>query len=73
MLIPLALADTLRSEMLLHDITVNLFIPGGIKSPGYEIEQQLKPAPTLKLEESDECISAEDCVGHMVRGEWTQA
>ncbi|ORX38198.1 hypothetical protein BD324DRAFT_578063, partial [Kockovaella imperatae] len=62
------LADALRSEMLLHDITVNLFLPGGIDTPGYEVENSSKPAPTKKLEEGDTLITAEECVNHMVRG-----
>jgi hypothetical protein len=55
--------------MLLYDIGVTMFMPAGIDSPGYIEEQKEKPAPTKKLEESDEISSPEVVVGHLIRGE----
>ena len=63
------LADSLRSEMLFHDIDVTMFNPAGIDSPGYVEENKGKPAVTIKIEESDEVISPEACAGHLMRGE----
>ena len=62
------LADSLRSEMLLHDINIHLFMPAGIDSPGYVTEQLHKPAPTRKLEEGDKVISPEECAQYLIRG-----
>ena len=67
-LVNVGLADTLRNEMLLHDISVHIFMPAGIDSAGYISEQEFKPACTKKLEEGDKVISAEDCAGHLIRG-----
>lgn len=64
------LADALRNEMLLYDIGVTMFMPAGIDSPGYIEEQKEKPAPTKKLEESDEISPPEVVVGHLIRGEF---
>lgn len=59
----------MRNEMLLYDIGVTMFMPAGIDSPGYIEEQKEKPAPTKKLEESDEISTPEVVVGHLIRGE----
>jgi 3-dehydrosphinganine reductase len=63
------LADSLRSEMLLHDISVHIFMPAGIDSPGYIVEQEHKPAPTKKLEEGDKVQSPEVVAAHLFGGE----
>ncbi|KAK1921060.1 hypothetical protein DB88DRAFT_502070 [Papiliotrema laurentii] len=62
------LADSLRNEMLLHDISIHYFAPAGIDTPGNAAEQEFKPAPTKKLEEGDKLQSADECAGHLFRG-----
>ncbi|WRT68763.1 uncharacterized protein IL334_005743 [Kwoniella shivajii] len=54
------LADSLRSEMLLHDISVHIFMPCGIQGPGLEAENKDKPAVTHKIEEGDTPIPPEE-------------
>ena len=51
------LSDSLRQELQLYhplcNIKTHTIFPGTIFSPGYEIENQTKPAITKKLEEND--------------------
>ena len=47
------LAETLRSELLLYSISVHIYFPGTIYSPGYITENKTKPPITLKIEEGD--------------------
>jgi len=63
------LADALRSEMLLHNISIHIFMPAGIDSPGLVSENAEKPNITKKIEEGDKIISPEECAGHLIRGE----
>ncbi|KAJ9111701.1 hypothetical protein QFC19_001061 [Naganishia cerealis] len=62
------LADTLRSEYLLYDIHVHLYLPAGILSPNYEVENRTKPAITSKIEEGDTPMTPEDCVKCLITG-----
>jgi len=62
------LADTLRSEMKLYGIDIHIFMPAGIDSPGYVVENSTKHAVTKKLEEGDKVISPRECAMHLVRG-----
>jgi 3-dehydrosphinganine reductase len=55
--------------MILHDISVHLFMPAGIDSPGFVEEEREKPKVTRKIEESDEQISPEKCAEHLFAGE----
>lgn len=72
-LIPLhpGLADTLRSEYLLYDIDVHLYLPAGILSPNYEVENRTKPEITKKIEEGDTPMTPEDCVKCLINGGFT--
>lgn len=65
------LADTLRSELLLHSISVHIFMPCGIQSAGYEAEQRMKPRITKKIEESDDILPAEDVSKSLIAGKST--
>jgi hypothetical protein len=47
------LAETLRSELLLYSISVHIYFPGTIYTPGYITENKTKPSITLKIEEDD--------------------
>jgi 3-dehydrosphinganine reductase len=62
------LADTLRSEMLLHGIHIHLYVPAGILSPGFDNEQLTKPDITKKIEDGDTPLSPEACVGFLLDG-----
>lgn len=54
--------------MLLHDISVHIFMPAGIASPGFIEEEKEKPKVTKKIEESDTQISPEECAKHLIAG-----
>ncbi|PFH52781.1 hypothetical protein AMATHDRAFT_188909 [Amanita thiersii Skay4041] len=62
------LAETLRSELLLYSISVHIFFPGTIYSPGYVEENKLKPKITLKIEETDDGMKPEEAAGVLIRG-----
>ena len=63
------LADALRSEMILHGISVHLFMPAGIASPGFIEEEKEKPKVTKKIEEDDTQITPEVCAKHLITGQ----
>jgi len=54
--------------MILHDISIHLFMPAGIDSPGFLEEEKEKPAVTKKIEESDDQISPEKCAEYLIAG-----
>ncbi|KAI0034443.1 oxidoreductase [Vararia minispora EC-137] len=60
------LAETLRQELMLYGISVHMFFPASIRSPGFENETKTKPKITLKIEESDPIASPDECA----RGLW---
>ncbi|KAL1413662.1 3-dehydrosphinganine reductase [Vanrija albida] len=62
------LADSLRSELQLHDIAVHLYMPAGILSPGYDNEQKTKPAITKQIEEGDTPVAPEVAAALLIRG-----
>ncbi|KAK0200555.1 oxidoreductase [Desarmillaria ectypa] len=62
------LAETLRSEMLLYGISVHIFFPGTIHSPGYEVENKCKPKITLKIEETDGGQTPEKAAEGLLKG-----
>lgn len=63
------LADSLRNELQLYGISVHLFLPATIFSPGFENEQKLKPEICKKIEGPDEGMTPEQVAAHMIRGE----
>ncbi|KZS97062.1 oxidoreductase [Sistotremastrum niveocremeum HHB9708] len=62
------LAETLRSELLLYGIDVHIFFPPTMKTPGYEIEMQTKPAVQKKIEETDDGITPEQGAAAIIKG-----
>lgn len=64
------LAECLRSEFQLYDISIHAYFPGTILSPGYQEENKTKPAVTKKLEgpESDG-LTPEQCARGLLKGE----
>lgn len=65
----IGLADSLRSEMILHDISVHLFLPATIFSPGFDRENVTKPALTKAIEGPDEGMTCEAVAGKLIAGE----
>lgn len=62
------LADTLRSEYLLYGIKVHMYLPAGILSPNFEVENRTKPDITKKIEEGDTPMTPEACVECLIAG-----
>ncbi|KAF8897594.1 oxidoreductase [Infundibulicybe gibba] len=62
------LAETLRSELLLYSISVHIFFPGTLYTPGYTEENKTKPKITLKIEETDDGMTAEKAAEGMLDG-----
>lgn len=62
------LAETLRSELLLYSISVHIFFPGTIYSPGYLEENKMKPKITLEIEQGDEGMPPEQSAELLLRG-----
>ena len=62
------LAETLRQELLLYSIDVQIYMPVTMFSPGYEEENKTKPALTLKIEESDGGLTPEKAAEGLYEG-----
>lgn len=62
------LAESLRNELLLHDISVHLFLPATIYSPGFEKEQLLKPEITKLVEGPDEGLDCKGVATNLIKG-----
>ncbi|KAL1743751.1 hypothetical protein HDZ31DRAFT_83198 [Schizophyllum fasciatum] len=62
------LAEALRSEFILYDISIHIFFPGTIYTPGYELENTTKPAITKKIEETDDGATPEVYAAGLLQG-----
>jgi len=62
------LAEALRNELLLYGISVHLFLPATIFSPGFENEQRLKPEITKKIEGPDEGLQPDAVARELIKG-----
>ncbi|KIJ56884.1 hypothetical protein M422DRAFT_148865 [Sphaerobolus stellatus SS14] len=62
------LAETLRSELVLYGISVHIFFPSTIYSPGYEEENKTKPTVTKKIEEADSGLQPEQVAEGILEG-----
>ncbi|KAH9062816.1 oxidoreductase [Lactarius vividus] len=62
------LAETLRQELLLYSIDVHIYMPGTMFTPGYEEENKTKPELVLKIEESDDGLTAEQAAEGLYQG-----
>lgn len=63
------LAESLRNELILFDVSVHLFLPATIHSPGFAKEQLLKPEIAKKIEGPDEGKSCDDVARELIKGE----
>ncbi|KAF8709480.1 Oxidoreductase, partial [Rhizoctonia solani] len=62
------LADGLASECQLYDISVQMYFPCTMETPGYEEENKLKPDLLKKLEETDKGMTPEAAAEAMYKG-----
>ncbi|KDN37592.1 NAD(P)-binding protein [Tilletiaria anomala UBC 951] len=62
------LAETLRSEFLLYNITVHCYFPATILSPGFETEQLTKPHVLKEIEKSDVPQTPAVCAARLLQG-----
>lgn len=62
------LADALRNEFLLYDITIHCYFPGTIFTPGYEVESRTKPDLTKAIEGPEEGKKPAELAAALVRG-----
>lgn len=62
------LADSLRAELLLYGISVHVFMACTMFTPGYEEENKTKPKITLKIEETDGGLTAEQAAKAFLNG-----
>ena len=52
----------------MYGIETHIFFPPTIYTPGYEEENKTKPKLTLKIEESDDGLTAEKAACGLLRG-----
>lgn len=52
-----ALADTVQQELQAHNVTVHLYAPGTIDTPGYQEENKMKPQITKNIEGNASFVS----------------
>jgi 3-dehydrosphinganine reductase len=64
----IGLAETLRSELLLYSVSVHIFFPGTIYSPGYIEENKTKPKITREIEGTDDGGTPEQVAVTLLRG-----
>lgn len=62
------LAESLRFELAMYDIKVQIYFPCTIYTPGYEAEKLIKPAVQFELEEGGGFITAEQAAESMFSG-----
>eukprot|EP00730_Choanoeca_flexa_P009988 TRINITY_DN14693_c0_g1_i1.p1 TRINITY_DN14693_c0_g1~~TRINITY_DN14693_c0_g1_i1.p1 ORF type:complete len:331 (+),score=83.39 TRINITY_DN14693_c0_g1_i1:22-1014(+) len=60
------LSDCLRNEMLRYGIRVVCYFPSSMNTPGFEIEERVKPAETKAIEGSASLIEAQDAADHLI-------
>lgn len=62
------LAECLRAELFPHDISVHLFLPMAVLTPGYEEENKYKPKVLKWVEESDVPQTPQAVVKKLISG-----
>ncbi|KAJ7767637.1 oxidoreductase [Mycena metata] len=52
------LADTLQSELMLYpDISIHIYFPPSILTPGFEAENKTKPKVTQEIDDADDAVT----------------
>lgn len=67
------LAETLRSELALYHIDVQIYQSGTMYTPGFENENKTKPAITRKIEEGGDGMTPEQAAAAMLKGQYSTA
>ncbi|CAO3676229.1 unnamed protein product [Rhizopus stolonifer] len=62
------LADTLRNELKKYNIGVHIFFPGGILSPGFDVENLTKPEVTKIIEGANTPQTGTECAQSLMKG-----
>ncbi|KAI9020670.1 hypothetical protein CLU79DRAFT_817096 [Phycomyces nitens] len=62
------LADSLRNELKQYGIGVHIFFPGGIESPGFDIENLTKPEVTKAIEGANDPQTPKECAQSLMKG-----
>ena len=63
-----ALADTLQSELMLYGISVHIFFPPTMFTPGYEEENKTKPQIVKDIEAADDGLTADQAALAFYKG-----
>lgn len=63
-----ALADIARVELAVHNVTVHLYLPGSILTPGLEEENRIKPEVTKRIEGVADFLTPEKCCQILLDG-----
>lgn len=62
------LAETLRSEMILYDIKIQMYFPNTMRTPGLDQENETKPAIVKVIEEADTPMTPEAAAKALLNG-----
>ncbi|KAI8393927.1 uncharacterized protein BYT42DRAFT_487355 [Radiomyces spectabilis] len=62
------IADTLRNELKKYNIDVHIFFPGGIESPGFDVENKTKPDITKEIEGANTPQKPDECAQSLMKG-----
>ncbi|KAG0698564.1 hypothetical protein DFH29DRAFT_810217 [Suillus ampliporus] len=62
------LADSLHSELILYGIDIHIFFPPTMYTPGFDEEEQTKPAITRTIESTDKGVTAEQAAAGLLAG-----
>jgi 3-dehydrosphinganine reductase len=62
------LADTLQSELMLYGISVHIFFPPTMFTPGYDEENKTKPQIVKDIESADDGLTADQAALALYKG-----
>lgn len=62
------LADSLRNELKLYDMSVSIFCPGSIDSPGFVEENKIKPDETKEIEGKSTLFHPDEAADALISG-----
>ena len=57
--------------MLLYDISVHMYFPNTMHTPGYDVEMLTKPGITAKIEEGDTPVTPGNAAKALLKGEFS--
>jgi len=62
------LADSIREELAAYGVSVSIFLPGEMDTPGLQIENKIKSDLTKEVEGSGESVTAEEASSMLLKG-----